>query len=248
MDKTTKDATWVTRGLRELIESSPAQDARLRGIADEIDDGVRRLKAMDDNLILGLGDLAERNERWCDELCDLLRDAAKDYKRATAALDYQIELCRDAQAKCWVLLEHDAATLELLADCGREARALLDERDGEWVRLPADADGHAIHVGDLMEAVPYGGAAGGRAEVVCMLLNSDGWVVSGEDPHGSWRDPSILTRPAPDGGEGEAGLWEEAHAVQLALLDAGLPELAGKIGELSSRVADMLGEAATDGD
>ena len=62
-----------------------------------------------------------------------------------------------------------------------------------WIRLPKDANGEYIHLGDVMEDVPYRRNTIGRAEVVCMLLNSDGWVVSAKDPRGEWVEPTLLT-------------------------------------------------------
>lgn len=68
---------------------------------------------------------------------------------------------------------------------------LIDELEAEiadnYMRLPCDADGVPIRVGDTVAEKPFRPKSGEKpAEVVCMLLNSDGWAIGDCDPRGHW--------------------------------------------------------------
>ena len=68
-----------------------------------------------------------------------------------------------------------------------------------YMRLPVDAEGVPIHVGDAVAEKPFRPKAGEKpAEVVCMLLNSDGWAIGDCDPRGHWFHPMVLEHVKPD--------------------------------------------------
>ena len=60
---------------------------------------------------------------------------------------------------------------------GHDAWNAIDRSDEMaehgWIRLPKDADGEVIHIGDVMEY-----PNGGREEVRFMTLNGAGWLVN----------------------------------------------------------------------
>ena len=59
-----------------------------------------------------------------------------------------------------------------------------------WIRLPKDADGEPIHVGDKL--IDEDDKLQKPAIVKCILYNDEGCVVSDIDPRGCWYDPSLL--------------------------------------------------------
>lgn len=69
--------------------------------------------------------------------------------------------------------EHEEAIQQVLM--GEGGVPATDENMAEhgWVRMPRDADGEYIHVGDVMEY-----PNGGREEVRFMTLNGAGWLVN----------------------------------------------------------------------
>lgn len=83
----------------------------------------------------------------------------------------------------------DAAHEEALS------QAYMDVSDSEWVRLPKDADGEPIHIGDKL--VDKDDKLPKPAIVKCILYNDEGCVVSDIDPRGCWYDPSFLRHYAP---------------------------------------------------
>lgn len=80
---------------------------------------------------------------------------------------------------------------------------LIDEIEAEierdYMRLPVDANNEPIHVGDAVVAEkPFRPNIGEKpAEVVCMLLNSDGWAIGDCDPRGHWFHPATLEHVKP---------------------------------------------------
>ena len=77
--------------------------------------------------------------------------------------------------------EHEAALLNVHTD-------LMDASG--WVRLPKDADGEYIHIGDKL--VDKDDKLVKQAIVKCILYNEEGCAVSDIDPHGCWYDTSLL--------------------------------------------------------
>ena len=78
---------------------------------------------------------------------------------------------------------------------GMEDGEMAAERDG-WVRMPVDADGEAIHVGDVMdEQLPFGGYAA-PAPVDTMELSRGaggyGWMVRLDSESGAFINPKLL--------------------------------------------------------
>lgn len=78
---------------------------------------------------------------------------------------------------------------------GMEDGEMAAERDG-WVRLPVDADGVPIHVGDVMdEQLPFGGYAA-PAPVDTMELSRGaggyGWMVRLDSESGAFINPKLL--------------------------------------------------------
>ncbi|MBQ3267243.1 MAG: hypothetical protein IJH08_04935 [Atopobiaceae bacterium] len=78
---------------------------------------------------------------------------------------------------------------------GMENGEMAAERDG-WVRLPVDADGEPIHVGDVMdEQLPFGGYAA-PAPVDTMELSRGaggyGWMVRLDSESGAFINPKLL--------------------------------------------------------
>ena len=78
---------------------------------------------------------------------------------------------------------------------GMEDGEMAAERDG-WVRLPVDADGEPIHVGDVMdEQLPFGGYAA-PAPVDTMELSRGaggyGWMVRLDSESGALINPKLL--------------------------------------------------------
>ena len=79
---------------------------------------------------------------------------------------------------------------------------LADEIEAEiadnYMRLPCDANGVSIHVGDSVAEEPFRPNIGEKpAEVVCMLINSDGWSIGDCDPCGHWFHPATLEHVKP---------------------------------------------------
>ena len=81
------------------------------------------------------------------------------------------------------------------ADWCEEHEDKLEEHG--WVKLPVDADGVPIRVGDELTEVELRRRGGKPAEVVCILYNDEGCVVSSSDPSGFFYDPSTLTHKLP---------------------------------------------------
>lgn len=76
-------------------------------------------------------------------------------------------------------------------------RKALEEVKEAYVKLPVDADGVPIHVGDELTD----GFGLKPAKVKCILFNSDGWSVSPRDPSGVWAEPTNLRHAKPDSWE-----------------------------------------------
>ena len=81
--------------------------------------------------------------------------------------------------------------------------ACIDEVEREiserFMLLPVDADGVPIRVGDVIAEKPFRPNIGEKpAEVVCMLLNSDGWAIGDCDPRGHWYGPLQREHVKPD--------------------------------------------------
>jgi len=74
-------------------------------------------------------------------------------------------------------------------------QAEVDER---FMELPTAADGVPIRMGDVVAEKPFRPKTGEKpAEVVCMLLNSDGWAIGDRDPSGHWHGPLQLEHVKP---------------------------------------------------
>jgi hypothetical protein len=74
-------------------------------------------------------------------------------------------------------------------------QAEVDER---FMELPLDGNGVPIRVGDVVAEKPFRPKTGEKpAEVVCMLLNSDGWAIGDCDPRGHWYGPLQLEHVKP---------------------------------------------------
>lgn len=73
--------------------------------------------------------------------------------------------------------EHESA----LYDLRREHDEWEADRDAKWVKLPVDADGKYIRIGDEMETLisPF---AGEHCAVEYLILLADGWEVDGDAP------------------------------------------------------------------
>lgn len=75
-------------------------------------------------------------------------------------------------------------------------RAAVDAMLKEYVKLPVDADGVPIHVGDELtngEDLP--------AKVRCMVLDESGWMVSTRELRGYGVPPATLRHHQPDSWE-----------------------------------------------
>lgn len=78
------------------------------------------------------------------------------------------------------------------------ADGIQAEVDSLFMALPLDAKGVPIRVGDTVAEKPFRPKAGEKpAEVVCMLLNSDGWAVGDCDPRGHWYNSLQLEHVKP---------------------------------------------------
>lgn len=90
----------------------------------------------------------------------------------------------------------DSIDALLLLAAIQEIEREISER---YIRLPCDADGVPIRVGDAIAEKPFRPNTGEKpAEVVCMLLNSDGWAIGDCDPRGHWHGPLQLEHVKPD--------------------------------------------------
>lgn len=92
---------------------------------------------------------------------------------------------------------------ELCGDSYYECKTIADAIECEiserYMLLPVDADGVPIRVGDAIAEKPFRPNTGEKpAEVVCMLLNSDGWAIGDCDPRGHWYGPLQLEHVKPD--------------------------------------------------
>lgn len=67
------------------------------------------------------------------------------------------------------------------------SQAYMDVSDSEWVRLPKDADGVPIHVGDVLTDDAEFESEG---KVVRLMFENEGWLV-GFDERVKWAEPSI---------------------------------------------------------
>ena len=78
---------------------------------------------------------------------------------------------------------------------GMEDGEMAAERDG-WVRLPVDADGVPIHVGDVMdEQLPFGGyAAPAPVDTMELSRGAGGyvWMVRLDSESGAFINPKLL--------------------------------------------------------
>lgn len=91
------------------------------------------------------------------------------------------------------------------ADCDKGwMLSLTDEIEAEiaanYLELPVDVDGVPIHVGDSVvraEELFRPNLGKKPAEVVCMLINSDGWSIGNCDPCGHWFHPASLEHVKP---------------------------------------------------
>lgn len=93
------------------------------------------------------------------------------------------------------LANHSFFSNPWLADMIADIEAEIAER---YMLLPLDADGVPIHLGDAVAERPYRPNLGEKCgEVVCLLLNSDGWSVSDRDPFGQWWHPATLIHANP---------------------------------------------------
>ena len=110
---------------------------------------------------------------------------------------------------------------------GMEDGEMAAERDG-WVRMPVDADGEAIHVGDVMdEQLPFGGYAA-PAPVDTMELSRGaggyGWMVRLDSESGAFINPKLLRHHhAPtveDVLEEFVARWMETHHDDIPALKA----------------------------
>ena len=110
---------------------------------------------------------------------------------------------------------------------GVEDGEMAAERDG-WVRLPVDADGVPIHVGDVMdEQLPFGGYAA-PAPVDTMELSRGaggyGWMVRLDSESGVFINPKLLRHHhAPtveDVLEEFVARWMETHHDDIPALKA----------------------------
>jgi len=84
----------------------------------------------------------------------------------------------------------------------RACDMLIDEIEREvserFIELPVDADGVPIRVGDAVAEKPFRPGIGEKpANVVCMLINSDGWAIGDCDPRGHWFHPATLEHIKP---------------------------------------------------
>lgn len=78
---------------------------------------------------------------------------------------------------------------------GMEDGEMAAERDG-WVRLPVDADGEVIHIGEMVdEKLPFGGYAA-PAPIDTMELSRGasgyGWMVKLDSESGAFINPKLL--------------------------------------------------------
>ena len=89
--------------------------------------------------------------------------------------------------------EHESACAEAYGNGVMSVPIALDE--SAWVKLPKDADGEPIHVGDKL--IDEDDKLQKPAIVKCILYNDEGCVVSDIDPRGCWYDPSLLRHHAP---------------------------------------------------
>lgn len=99
-------------------------------------------------------------------------------------------------------------------------------RDG-WVKLPVDADGVPIHVGDELT-----NGTDLPAKVRCMVLDESGWMVSTRELRGYGVLPATLRHVKPDSWEGII-----ADAAKLARGDN------AAVMELVERCRRLAGEA-----
>ena len=82
-----------------------------------------------------------------------------------------------------------------ISDIADEIEREIAER---YIELPVDGEGVLIHVGDVVAEYPYRPKLGEKpSEVVCMLLNSDGWAISDRDPSGTWWHSYTLEHAKP---------------------------------------------------
>ena len=88
-----------------------------------------------------------------------------------------------------------------------------DMSDAEWVRLPKDADGEPIHVGDVMDGY------GKTIEVVELRYGRSGWVLISRDGNGYADTFAFTHHHAPTVGElldqldGLRGNWADYEDV-----------------------------------
>ena len=111
--------------------------------------------------------------------------------------------------------------------------------------LPVDANNEPIHVGDVVAEKPFRPNIGEKpAEVVCMLLNSDGWAIGDCDPRGHWYGPLQLEHVKPDPlkellSELANEVWEASCTCQTTWSDSGLDGIEERYAE---RIRELLKE------
>ena len=128
-------------------------------------------------------------------ITDELRDWAGQHK-GWHLFDMQLNDIADR-----IDAEHEHQLVEAKAEGiaeGIDADFEAREHHG-WVKLPVDADGVPIHIGDKL--IDKDDKLSKPAFVKCILYNDEGCAVSDIDPHGCWYEPSLLRRHRPTVGD-----------------------------------------------
>lgn len=121
-----------------------------------------------------------------DELRDCIRTASRSYEDLRNPYnDREILHISDEELLAIadrIDAEHKAKVDEAYENGERDERAdWLDETDGGYIKLPVDADGVPIRVGDYVETL-IEAFKGERGRVECLTLTEDGWCVDGDEP------------------------------------------------------------------
>lgn len=97
-------------------------------------------------------------------------------------MDWAVETAEAGHDEAVMQCEHLERALSRMQD---ERDAALEALEGR-VELPVGADGHPIHVGDVVDVLPADGHAGHTGvRVLNLTLRGSGWLVSTEIPgHG----------------------------------------------------------------
>lgn len=139
----------------------------------------------------------------------------------------------------------DGSKRTTLMDVADAIQAEVDER---FIELPVDADGVSVRVGDVVAEKPFRPKMGEKpSEVVCMLLNSDGWAIGDCDPYGHWYGPLQLEHVKPRTIEGV--LREYRHDASIIYDDPkiGGEDRADALEWLDEKVAAEIRELAKEG-